>query len=65
MDALIDRKFKRNVYGLSDWTKTVKKVHVIWNIETVDGVQIMTPEIIIEAQENPPSTYSLKEIVFF
>lgn len=67
MNELIGLKFKRNVYGLSLWTKTIKNVFVVWHLEhiqNIGGVHTMKPEIIVESEE--PSSYpfySLKEIV--
>lgn len=64
MNNLIGLHFKRNVYGLSTWTKTVDSVWFIWGMKFVDGGVIRIPKIQIKSKEGPIHDYSLDEIVF-
>lgn len=62
---LIGRRFKRNVHGLSFWTKTVKEVHITWHIEIINNMNIMVPEFFVVALEPCPwPIFPLKEIIF-
>lgn len=64
MNELIGLRFKRNVYGLSKWTKTIKATHIVWHMQKVEGIFTMTPEIVVEPQEpSACKVYSLTEIV--
>ncbi len=63
MNDLIGLKFKRNVYGLSKWTKTVDDCFVVWNLKFVDNLTVLTPEFVLIAKENG-TPYNLNEVVF-
>ncbi len=68
MQELIGRQFKRNKYGLSDWTETIKSVQLFCMYEKIDGIWVSKPEIMVSKFE--PTTefrytpwYSINEIV--
>ena len=70
MKDLIGKKFKRNKYGLSIWTKTIGFVEVYYSRKEIDGLAVYFPEICIRAEEDRPVedivlwyNYSLDEIV--
>jgi hypothetical protein len=53
------------VYGLSIWTKTVKNVHIVWQMQTIENILTMIPEIWVESLEpSPYPMFPLKEIIF-
>lgn len=47
MNELIGRKFKRNKYGLSNWTETIKDVQLFCIYEKIDDIWVSKPEIIV------------------
>jgi len=51
MNELIGRKFKRNKYGLSNWTETIRNVRLFCIYEKVDGIWISKPEIMVSKSE--------------
>ena len=69
MNDLIGRKFKRNKYGLSDWTEEIRDVRLLTVYEKIDGLWVSKPEIMVSKNETHPiigydnSWYSLDEIV--
>jgi len=71
MNELIGRKFKRNKYGLSNWTETIRNVRLFCIYEKVDGIWISKPEIMVSKSEPTYKIgfrndwYFLNEIVHF
>ncbi len=63
MKDFIGLQFKRNVYGLSNWTKTVEDYFIVWHLKIVNNSKVLTPEIVLIAKESG-ATYSLNEVVF-
>lgn len=63
MEELIGKRFKRNVYGPSLWTDTVKKIWIRWSVEgtlmNYKGDQ--KAEVMIEGSLH---SFPLSEIVF-
>lgn len=65
---MIGKKFKRDKYGLSDWTDEVKEVKVLWNtistatlISEEDDDLLSKPIIYIVGSIH---TYPLDELIF-
>lgn len=60
MEALIGKQFKRNVYGLSNWTDIVKQIFIV---RSYTKENIWKPEIKIKGEKGIRS-YDISEIVF-
>lgn len=60
MKELIGLTFKRNVYGLSEWTDTVTSVHIRMNCDL--DCEYWKPKISILGTRT--ISYDLEEIVF-
>jgi len=58
MKDLIGLKFKRNVYGLTNWTSTVKETFVSWDI-VQEGFK---PRIMIKSDKG--IFYNIEELIF-
>ena len=58
MQNLIGLKFKRNKYGLTDWTSTVIETGIQWN-QVESGY---VPRIMIKSEKG--IWYNLDEIIF-
>ena len=69
MKELIGRQFKRNKYGLSDWTETIRSVQLSTVYEKIEGLWVSKPELEVSKNEKHPtigynnSWYSINEIV--
>lgn len=60
MDELIGKSFKRNVYGLSEWTDTVVDVYIAININH-DAFSSWTPIFLVQGTMH---VFNINEIVF-
>lgn len=69
---LVGKKFKRNKYGLSDWTQTIHKVWIVWEAFPSDPNKTgwdsirnshYKPKIKVNGGGSGDYTYDLEEIV--
>ncbi len=59
--CLIGRKFKRNLYGLSEWTDTVTEAWYHWRMLQIEGKLYCKPQLYIRGKL---TVYSEEEIIF-
>lgn len=62
INDLIGEQFKRNKYGLSDWTYIVDFVGLRYSSKKVNGEIYIVPTIYVKSNSGPHS-YDLDEIV--